>query len=129
MAVLSGKDGKVVFVGGSGDVTIADITEWKFDMKAENVAYASSSTGGFTKRLSGIKDGAGNITGKLQDSAVPDLAAGASVTLKLYIDPTHFYTVPAVIDEFRLQVDISTGKVEAWTANFSANGAWTDPAF
>lgn len=129
MAVLSGKDGKVVYDGGGGDTTIADITDWKFHTKAANVAYASSSTSGFTKRLAGIKDGAGNVTGKVQDDAVPDLAAGAAVTMKLYIDATHFYTVPAVIDEFQLQVDVATGKVEAWTADFSTDGAWTEPSF
>lgn len=128
MSVLSGKDGKVIFDSG-GESAVADVTGWTLTMAAKNQEYASSATAGFTKRISGIKDAHGEITGLVQDDAVPELTVGAAVTLKLYLDGAHFYTVGAVIDKYELRVDVDRGEVEAWKAQFSSDGPWTEPSF
>jgi hypothetical protein len=52
---------------------------------------------------------------------------GTLLTLKLYLTALGFYTVPAIIDSLRFQVDIDTGDFVSYTADFSTNGAWTNP--
>ena len=49
--------------------------------------------------------------------------------LLLYIDATRFYSVPAIIDSINFEVDIDTGEVVGWTADYSADGAWTKPTY
>jgi hypothetical protein len=127
MATISGKNGKVMI----GATALAEITDWTFQASSNNPAYASSSTGGFRKRVAGVKDGSGMIGFKL-DPANPitnNFDEGSSVTLLLYLDATRFYSVPAVIDSIHLAVDISSGDVLGGVANFSADGAWTKPTY
>jgi len=127
MATISGKDGKVLI----GAVALADITRWTFNATSANPAYASSSTAGYRRRVAGIKEGAGRIAFKLDpaDPISDDLNEGDAVTLLLYVDATHFYTVPALVDALELEVDISSGDVLGGTASFSTNGAWTRPNY
>ncbi len=127
MATISGKDGKVKI----GSATLADITHWTLRTQATLSAYASSATAGFRKRVAGIKDGSGSLAGKLDpgDPISDDFDEGAAVTLLLYIDPTHFYTVPALIESLQLEVDIDRGEVIGWRADFSTSGAWTKPDY
>ena len=127
MATISGKNGKVMV----GEATVADVTHWMLTTTSNNPAYASSATGGFKKRVAGVKDAAGTIAFKL-DPAAPitdDFDEGSAVTLLLYIDATNFYTVPALIDSMRLEVDIDNGDIVGGVAQFSANGAWTKPTY
>lgn len=127
MATISGKNGKVLI----GTTALAEITDWTFHTTSVNHAYASSSTGGYRQRVAGVKDGSGSIGFKLDpaDPITDDFDEGSSVTLLLYIDATHFYSVPAVVDSIQLAVDISSGDVLGGTAVFSANGAWTKPDY
>lgn len=127
MATISGKDGKVKI----GSTTLADITHWTLRTTALLSAYGSSATAGFRRRVAGIKDGSGTLDGKLDpaDPISDDFDEGASVTLLLYLDATRFYTVPAIIESFRLEVDIDRGEVLGWHAEFSTQGAWTKPNY
>ncbi len=127
MSVISGKDGKVMI----GVAAVADITYWSFSTAAQNPAYASSATAGHRKRLGGVKDGGGVIRGKLDiaDAVTDDFNEGDAVTLLLYLNATKFYSVPAVIDRLQFEVDIDSGDVVGWEAEFSANGAWTKPTY
>jgi hypothetical protein len=127
MATISGKNGKVLI----GSTALAEITDWTFHTTSVNHAYASSSTGGYRQRVAGVKDGGGSIGFKLDpaDPITDDFDEGSSVTLLLYIDATHFYSVPAVMDSIQLAVDISSGDVLGGTAMFSANGPWTKPSY
>ncbi len=127
MATISGTNGKVMV----GATTLAEITDWTFQSSSNNHAYASSSTGGFRRRIPGVKDGSGNIGFKL-DPANPitnNFDEGSSVTLLLYLAATRYYSVPAVIDSIHLAVDISSGDVLGGTAIFSADGAWAKPTY
>ncbi|MDZ4781242.1 MAG: hypothetical protein SGJ19_13390 [Planctomycetia bacterium] len=127
MSVISGKDGKVMI----GVTAVANITFWNFSTLAQNPAYASSATAGHRKRLGGVKDGGGVIRGKLDltDAVTNDVNEGDSVTLLLYLNATKFYSVPAVIDRLQFEVDIDSGDVVGWEAEFGANGAWTKPTY
>ncbi len=127
MSVISGKDGKVMI----GATTLADITFWTLATASNNPAYASSATSGHKKRVAGVKDASGSIQGKLDvaDPVTDDFDEGDAVTLLLYIDATRFYSVPAIIDSINFEVDIDTGEVIGWTADYSADGAWTKPTY
>ena len=127
MATISGKDGKVKI----GSVTLADITHWTLRTNALLSSYASSATAGYRRRVAGVKEGSGTIDGKLDpaDPISDDFDEGSAVTLLLYLDATRYYTVPAVIESFRLEVDIDRGEVLGWHAEFSSSGAWTKPNY
>ena len=43
---------------------IARITQWTFNPTAAESAWGDSDSGGYTNRVSGRKDGTGNLTGK-----------------------------------------------------------------
>lgn len=127
MATISGKDGKVRI----GTTTLADITRWTLRTSAALSAYASSATGGYKRRIAGVKDGGGTLAGKLDpgDPISDDFDEGAAVTLLLFVDADRYYTVPAVVESFRLEVDIDSGEVIGWQAEFSTSGPWTKPSY
>jgi hypothetical protein len=127
MSVVSGKDGKVMI----GAAMIADVTKWTLRTAAGNVAYASSSTAGFRRRVGGVKDGHGTIAFKLDvaDPITDRLDEGDSVTLLLYLDASRHYTVPAVVDSLQWEVDVDRGEIVGGVAEFSIDGAWTKPSY
>jgi hypothetical protein len=109
--------------------SIAEIGKWDFESKAKNAKYTSNKTLGYERTLPGTLSGSGGLTG-FHDPTAPATAiidAGTAVTLKLYINATQFYVVPACIDNFKLSIDIETGAIVGWTSSFSADGAWTNP--
>ena len=123
MAVESGKDGLIKI----GSTAIPDILGWTFDKTANGDQFGSSSGAGYAKAVVGTKRGSGTITAKWDASAASTIAEGVSATLLLYLNATEFYSVPAIITSFSLNVDIDTGNANSFTANFLTNGAWTEP--
>ena len=122
MAAISG-------IGGSVDSgsELAEITTWTFTTTSNNPAWASSTNPGYKKRVGGVRDCSGTVNGKF-NGALTDydaLEAGSSVTLTLKLNDTHYYTVPAFVDEFNVEVDMDNGDVVGWSLNFSGNGAWS----
>lgn len=134
MAAISGKNGSVETTSGSGggDGAQAEITGWTFNTTSNNPSWASSTNPGYKKRVAGVKDGNGTISGKYDSSNTlfDTLEPGVTVTLTLKINATgsNYYVVPAIIDEFNIEVDMDNGDVVGWTANFSTNGEWSEPA-
>lgn len=126
MTAISGKNGKVDI----GATSLAEITSWTFNPTSNNAAWGSSDSAGYKKRVAGTKDGSGSVEGKLDtaDEVYDTLDVGDSVTLKLYINATLFYSVPSLIDSFSIEIDIDDGDVVGWSADFSTNGAWSNPA-
>lgn len=125
-AGFSGKDGTVKIA----TTDVAEIRNWKFNPKANNPKYASNKTSGYKRTVAGVKEGSGSMSGAW-DHAIDFLAVvdvGTSVTLKLYTDTTHFFSVPSVIDDCSVNVDVENGEIVSWDSNFSTNGAWTNPA-
>jgi hypothetical protein len=127
---ISGIRGDVL-TGTGTPVQVAEVTKWNFNPKSNNVAWHSNRTGGYTARAAGNRDGSGTVEGKWSpitaDMVLPALKEGANVTLNLQIISTQKYVVPAIIDGFKIGVDLDTGEAVGWSADFSTNGAWTDP--
>lgn len=128
MATLSGKLGKVLV----GAVTVQEVTEWTFNPTSNNPSYATGSpatpaNAGYKQRVVGVQDGSGTINGKYDsDNPVQDILwTGLPVTLKLYVDATHFYVVPAVIDSLNAGAEQDEGAIVEWSADFSINGKYT----
>jgi hypothetical protein len=122
---ISGKGGKAQI----GSTDISEITKWSFNPTSNNSAWASSDTSGYKKRVAGVKDGSGSIEGVFdeEDEIYLTFEPGDSITLKLYIDASKYYSVPSLIDSFSIEVDLNDGEVVGWSADFSINGAWTKP--
>lgn len=132
MAAFSGRKGSVQANG----VAVAEVINWSFNPTSNNPAWASSSSPGYKQRKPGVKDGSGSVTVKFDDSSgagVQDfLQYGAAedevaLTLKLYLNDTQFFSIPAVIDGISYEVDINDGEVVEASFDFSINGEWTDP--
>jgi len=124
-AGISGKDGDVKIAS----TQIAEITKWSWNPKANVPKYASNKTAGYKAAVAGVKDGSGSMEGKW-DPAIPAtavIAPGTSVTLKLYINATQFWSVPSITEGFKHDVDLDTGEIVGWSCDFQSNGAWTDP--
>jgi hypothetical protein len=125
---ISGKGGDCT-VGTGTPVQVAELTKWGFNPKCATSAWASNRSGGYKRRVAGNKDGSGSIEGKW-DPAVPItdmLEEGTEVTLNLVITGTQKYLVPAIIEGIKLDVDLDSGDVVGWSADFSTNGSWTKP--
>lgn len=120
---ISGKSGKVLI----GATAVAEVTKWRFDKEAFARRYASSATGGFKRTLSGVQSGSGTIEFKFDMTAASPLVQGAAVTLLLYLDASHFYSVPAVVTGVKVEVDIDGGDVIGGVAAFDTDGPWTEP--
>lgn len=127
MTLISGKQGRVL----SDDTMLADITEWSFQTTSHKVSYASSATGGYRRQLPGSKVAQGHFSFVINtsDPVSDQLNEGDVVELKLHVDNDHLYTVPAIIDSVRLDVDVSEGPPVRGRAEFSSDGAWTVPTY
>ena len=128
MSTKSGKDGKVLI----GAAELAAITGWRLTTTSFNPAHASSSTGGSKTRHPGVKDSSGAIAFKLDFSnpITDDFDEGAVVTLKLYLDDSRFYSVPAIIDSIEFDdVDIDDGRTLGGVAYFSGTGPVVKPTY
>lgn len=125
MTTISGKNGKV----DVGSSTLLEITSWNFTTTSNNSVWGSSSSSGYKKRQAGTKDMTGNIAGQFDTSSpiYNTMEEGDDVTLKLYLNASLFYEVPALIESFNLSIDVDNGAVVGWTSAFGSNGAWTKP--
>ncbi len=126
MAAQSGKNGNVV----SGSDDIAHVTNWTWNPSSNNPDWASSDTSGYKKRVAGIKDGTGTVDFKYDftDRIHSTLDVGSEVTLKLYLNATDYFSVPAIVDDISYEVNINEGDVVGGTLTFSQNGEWTNPS-
>ncbi len=109
------------------DAVVAEVTRWRFQKDAATRRYASNATGGCKRTLPGVQSGSGSIEFKWDASGPSPLAQGAAITLLLYLDATHYYSVPAVVQTVKLLVDIDTGDPVGGAANFETDGPWIEP--
>lgn len=121
--VICGKEGTVKI--GSSD--LPEITSWSFKPSVSLQEYASNKTNGFKRKVCGSKTASGSIEGMWdRNEPITDhFKEGDSVTLLLHLDATRLVTVPAIIKSMDLEVDIDENAVEAWSAEFDADGEWT----
>jgi hypothetical protein len=120
MSVISGKDGTLHV--GSGEVT--PVTNWRLEKTSGNKAYAANDTGGARRRVAGVRDCRGSFEVKATSTGHMPVDEGDSVTLQLHVDDSgnNYYQVPAIIDQVRVDVDISQGEIVAYVIDFSGDG-------
>ena len=126
---ISGQDGDVVIAGQA----LYEVEKWSISFKSANQAYASNVTAGYKKRVAGVKDCSGAVTGAW-DPGNPAYGTGgvagcvhegSTPQIYLYIDASQYYNVPGIVDTFKMDVDLDNGNIVAWTFDFSGNGQWT----
>ena len=114
MAALAGKYGKVVVAAA----TVAEIDEWTLTPSTD--IFEKTPFGATSKtHVAGLNDSTGSFKGRHDMTDTNGqvvlhnaMLAGTQVTLKLYVDGTHFYTVPALIKAKPMKAAVS-GLVEA----------------
>ena len=109
---------------------IARITQWTFNPTAAESAWGDSDSGGYTNRVSGRKDGTGNLTGKFDTTnKVYDLfMPGDSVKLVLWESATDYWVMECcLITSFSVTYNNDTKEVVEWTADFGADGKYYYP--
>ena len=119
MAQLVGKNG-FVDIGGS---TIAGIREWKIDKTYDVIdvtAFSDAGTLAAKDKMTGLYQWSGSFSGNHTD-AVSYALTGASVTLKLYINNTEYYTGSAYITGSHPAVTVDGEAVTAY--DFTGTGA------
>ncbi|HEY1065908.1 MAG TPA: hypothetical protein VGE52_07355 [Pirellulales bacterium] len=123
MAIFSGKDGAVQI----GSNIVGHVVAWRFTPRSRNPSWTSNATNGHKARLVGAKEGVGSFECKLDSTGHAAVAEGDFVTLNLHVDATgeNYMSIPAVIDEAPLSVDVNAGAIVGYTAKFSTRGAWT----
>lgn len=127
MAAITGLDGDVIKDG----IQVCETTKWTFEATSNNPAYGSNCSGSRKRRAAGARDATGTLEGKwdpgrpVYGTGTGQFIEGSIVRLYLYINDNQYLDVPAVIDSFRWEVDMDTGDLVTWVANFSESDAWT----
>lgn len=123
---ITGTQGAIVVDGEE----LADVRQWTLTRRSDNRAYASSSTGGHTRRLPGVRDW--SVTFELYSvSGDVPFDVGAVLSLRLWVRQDGGsgprYEGQAVVDSIRPVVDIEAGRIVAVTVTASGDGALTGP--
>jgi hypothetical protein len=120
--------------GTGGDVqiaasSVAEIKSWAFSRSSNNPAWASNVSAGYKKRVGGVKDATltFEFVYDFNDPIENLLREGDSVTVVLFADATHSYSVPIIVSSLELNTDINDGEPFGGTISGETNGAWTDP--
>lgn len=127
MGLITGDEGKVL----SDGTQIADITGWMFRTSVSARRYSSSATAGHERQLAGAASGRGSFTFQL-DLANPitdELEEGSHLTLRLHVDASRYYSVPALIESLQIDVNVDDDAMVGGRAEFAADGAWTKPSY
>ncbi len=120
MSVLSGKDGSVWIAGQR----VAMVLWWELTKRASSKAYVANDTGGWRRRVAGVKDSAGRLELKFPAASSPPLEEGQQVMLQLHLDSSgqNYYELPALIERISSRVDIATGEAIGWVVDFVGTG-------
>jgi len=123
MTFVSGKDG-TLFVN---DLEVIPITNWTIECTSAGKSYTANDTGGFKRRVVGVKDSRGSFELKLCSGEDLPVCEGSSVTLELHTDDSgnNFYSLTAIVEKMSLEVDIDRGTVVTCVINFVGNGPIT----
>jgi len=127
----SGRDGGVK-VGGKW---VARITSWNLTTNVQTSEWGDSDSEGYTNRLAGRKDATFTTEGKFDSSSNPVynlFAAGDVAEVILYVSTEgkgelNWRFPRALCTEFSLNVNVDTGEVVGWTANWGADGKYYRP--
>lgn len=111
----SGKGGNALVSA----VALPQLNSLKVSNKANNHAYASNETNGHKKRVTGTKDRTGSFT--LLD--LPTFNEGDHITAVIKLDSSTTYkTMPIVIDNIDVTIDLDEGAPISYDVSFSGDG-------
>lgn len=141
MGVYNSKNGKIEWEpsAGGGFTAVPHARGWRFNEEAETAPYSSSDTSCRKKRTVGNLDGTGSFDVYHDDEKPLELDmegdssddvqinAGDKGTLRLYVNATKFWVVPAVIKSFEIGNEIEDASNEAVAVQFEFDGAPTKP--
>lgn len=127
MARITGTSGTIKI----GSTEIKPVSKWSLETSSDNQEYVANDTAGWKGRCAGVKDASGSFTIEADSGYVIPVDEGDTVTLLLYADDgvVHFYTVPAIIDKVKVEVDRAAKTPVAAVVDFSATGAITKSGF
>jgi predicted secreted protein len=117
---ISGSGGDVKIAG----TQIAEIKKFSLTLKAELHAYASNKTAGWKERVGGTKDWSVSLEGVWDpaDKAIAVLLPGTEVDLSMLTDANDTFLGPAIVENWKIEVDIDGGGLVTWTAEAQGNG-------
>lgn len=127
MSVDSGQYGKISKDVGGTITAITECTNWSISKATPTTRYASCSTGGYSRTVTGVKQISGTIAGMF-DRANPIeqiLDIGDRILLQLHYNATagHKFWV-RITSGPNYNQDIKEGTAPEWTANWEMD----DPA-
>ena len=122
---ISGKDGTVKI----STTAVAGITKWTLNKQVETDRKATNESSGYKVTCAGPKSATGTIEGLLDTAAAMTILEGTAATLLFYVNASEFYSVPAIVKNFRPEVDIDSGRWISFTADYESNGAYTEPTW
>ena len=114
MATKSGKDGTVDF----NAQTILDATSWEATMSSNNPSYGSTDTSGSKTRVGGVKDSTGTFSAKYNGALL--VTEGTTGSGVYTVDGAATYTIPGIIEDYTLSVDMDDGEVVSYDMNWGA---------
>jgi hypothetical protein len=120
MAILSGKDGTIKLAGQ----VVTPVTHWSLAISCEVGTYVANDTGGAKKRVRGPDDCTGSFVCRATDDGHCPVAAGLQAIVQFHVDDTarNYYEVPILVYRIRVECDIATGEVMAYTVFFAGDG-------
>ncbi len=123
----TGKFGKAV-AGG----TTLKVTGWNFEDTADVKTVRDTGGQGFSRKVTGFREGAGEVTMMYRTdqapvSAAPTLAAGTRLTLDLHIDTgaTPKISIPEVVITSAPLVSEADGAT-TYSFSYETDGAWNE---
>ena len=126
MAQLIGYAGKVYISSNA----VAELKNWKMDLGADMADVTSFSVTGWKSFIAGLKEWSGSAEGNFdmtdtngQLALQNALIAGTSITLKLYVDGTHYYSGTAFVK--KLAPEAAVDGVVTVAFDFQGSGAVT----
>ena len=117
MAVLKGYSGNIK----KDTTTIGEMSDWSLDVNAD-IVDTSAFGDEWKKKVATQKDWTGSCNGRLypDDSGQATLTIGAEVTMRFYVDGSHYYSGAAIVESISRSAAVA-GTIDV-TFNFTGNG-------
>jgi hypothetical protein len=119
MTALHGKNAKVVVASA----TVAEIKEWSLDSGRDKAERTSFGDSGLPSKsyIMGLVDSTAKFSGNLdmtdtngQVALYNSMTSDATLTIKLYLDATHYFTITSFVEKFGAKVSISDIETVDW---------------
>lgn len=112
-----------------GSSCVAEANKWSVDKECTVHQYATclSPSDGGTDALAGRKKHSGSLEGLFDpnDPIENYFDEGDTVTLKLYVSASKYYSGSCVIEKLTIDADVEEGAPVKWSATFKVKGLLT----